>query len=57
MDDMNDKELININIDKYMDLQRILKSDAPKKEANNQVKAVKAKLEASGIVIENLTLD
>ncbi len=54
---MNDKELINVNIDKYMDLQRIQKASDPQKEINNQLKAIRAKLEASGIVVENLTLE
>ncbi len=57
MEGMTDMELLNVNIDKYMDLQRILNAEDPKKEARNQFIAVKAKLEASGIVVENLTME
>lgn len=54
---MNDKEMISVLIDKYTDLQRIkatLKEDNA--EVNYQIKTVKAKLEAFGIVAENLNL-
>ncbi len=57
MEYMSDKELVTVNIDRYMDLQRILMADDPKKEARNQFIAVKAKLEASGVVVENLTME
>ena len=56
-DEMNDKEMISVLIDKYTDLQRIkatLKEDNA--EVNYQIKTVKAKLEAFGIVAENLNL-
>ena len=55
---MNDKEMISVLIDKYTDLQRIkatLKED--NKEVNYQIKTVKAKLEAFGVVVEDLNID
>ncbi len=54
---MNEKEIISANINKYMDLQKIIKSDNPKKEAENQIKPVKAILETCGVTLENLELE
>lgn len=54
---MNEKELLTILIDQYADLQRILKSDNSKKEAEYQLKLVKAKLESMGIVTTELDID
>ncbi|MCD7905216.1 MAG: hypothetical protein LUG24_06520 [Clostridiales bacterium] len=53
---MNEKEIISSNINKYMDLQRILKADDKETETLNQIRAVKAILEACGVVIEDLEL-
>ena len=55
--DMNDKEMISVLIDKYTDLQRIkatLKED--NNEVNYQIKTTKAKLEAFGVMVEDLEL-
>lgn len=56
VDAMTEKELMTMLIDSYRDLQRILIADDPKKEAENQMTIVKAKLEALGIVTENLDI-
>ena len=54
---MSDKELVTILIDIYTNLQRILNSADGKKEAEYQLRAVKAKLEAMGIVTSDLNID
>lgn len=46
---MNDKEILNALIDKYVDLQRIITSKDAKKEAEYQLKVIKGKLKAIGI--------
>ncbi|MBR3761786.1 MAG: hypothetical protein IKK59_03490 [Lachnospiraceae bacterium] len=56
MFDMNEKEMIDKLIDKYIDLQRIKKSDNPEKEVDYQLTIAKAKLESFGIVTENLEI-
>lgn len=55
--DMTEKEQAAIMIDIYMDLQRIQKAEDRDKELSNQLRKAKAKLEALGIVTENLTID
>jgi len=54
---MTEKEHAAIMIDIYTDLQRIQKAEDREKELNNQLCKAKAKLEALGIVTENLTID
>lgn len=54
---MTDKELVTIMIDKFNDLQRLKVAPNIDKELNNQIKYVKAKLDAMGIVTEDLVLD
>lgn len=54
---MTEKEQAAIMIDIYIDLQRIQKADDKDREINNQIKKAKAKLEALGIVTENITID
>ena len=51
---MSDKELVTMLIDMYTNLQRILASDDMRDEAEYQLKMVKAKLEAMGIVTSKL---
>ena len=51
---MSDKELVTLLIDMYTNLQRILASDDMKAEAEYQLEALKAKLEAMGIVTSKL---
>ena len=53
MDEMTDKELITILIDKYTDLQRIKKAN---NELDYQIKTTTAKLSSMGINVEDLTL-
>ena len=55
--EMTEKEQAAIMIDIYTDLQRIQKAEDKEKELNNQLRKTKAKLEALGIVTENLTID
>ena len=54
--DMTDKEQTNMLIDIYTNLQRIKSAADRDKEIDYQIKAAKAKLEASGIVTENLDI-
>ena len=53
---MSDKELREKLIQQYTDLQRILSAVDMRKEAEYQLKAVKAKLEAFGVVTEDLDI-
>lgn len=54
---MTEKELAAIMIDIYTDLQRIQKAPDREKELSNQLRKAKAKLEALGIVTENLIIE
>lgn len=56
MQDMNDKEQITSLIDKFTDLQRIKTSADRDTEIDYQILATKAKLEAFGIVTEDLVI-
>lgn len=51
-----DKVLVNTLIDIYTNLQRIKSAADRDKEIDYQIKAAKAKLEASGIVTEDLDI-
>ena len=53
---MTDREQINMLIDIYGNLQRIITASDRDKELAYQLKLVKAKLEASGIVTEELEI-
>ncbi len=55
--EMPEKELATILMDKYIDLQRIKAANDREKEIQYQLRTTKAKLEALGIVTEELTLD
>jgi len=55
--EMTEKEQAAIMIDIYTDLQRIQKAEDREKEIGNQLRKAKAKLEALGIVTENITID
>ena len=55
--EMTEKEQAAIMIDIYTDLHRIKKAEDKEKELNNQLRKAKAKLEALGIVTENLTIE
>ena len=54
---MAEKEQAAIMIDVYTDLQRIQKAEDRDKELSNQLRKAKAKLEALGIVTENLIIE
>ncbi len=53
---MTDKEQTAMLIDIYTNLQRIKSASDRDKEIDYQIKAAKAKLEASGIVTEDLDI-
>lgn len=56
VDTMTESELKATLIDNYMNLQRIISASDVKKEAEYQIKGVKAKLESMGIVTEDLDI-
>ena len=53
---MTDREQTNMLIDIYTNLQRIKAASDWSKELDYQLKVTKAKLEASGIVTEDLEI-
>ena len=53
---MTEKEQAATMIDVYTNLQRIKISEDRDKEIDNQLRVAKAKLEALGVVTENLTI-
>ena len=55
--EMNEQGQATILMDKFIDLQRIKAADDREKEIQYQLKTTKAKLEALGIVTEDLTID
>ena len=57
VDNITDRELITVTIDRYTDLQRIRKSDNPEKEVEYQLRVAKAKLESFGIITSDLEID
>lgn len=56
VNNVTDKEQMTMLIDIYTDLQRIKSAADRDKEIDYQIKAAKAKLEAFGIVTENLDI-
>lgn len=58
MEEMTEKELITILIDKYTDLQRIKKANGDTKNAelDYQLKVTVAKLSSLGVSVEDITL-
>lgn len=54
--EMTEKEQIAILIDQYTDLQRIKAAEDKEKEVDYQIRTTKAKLEAMGIVTEDLNI-
>ena len=56
VNDMTDMEQTNMLIDIYTNLQRIKSAADKEKEIDYQIKAAKAKLEARGIVTEDLDI-
>ena len=55
--EMTVKEQATILMDKFIDLQRIKAAADREKEISYQLKTTKAKLEALGIVTEDLNID
>lgn len=55
--EMTEKEQATMMIDVYTDLQRIQKAEDRDKELNNQLRKAKAKLEALGVVVEDLIIE
>lgn len=57
-EEMTEKELITVTIDKYTDLQRIKKANGNNENAelDYQIKVVVAKLSSFGVNVEDLTL-
>ena len=53
---MTEKEQIAILIDQFVDLQRIKVASDKDKEVDYQIRTTKAKLEAMGIVTEDLNI-
>ena len=53
---MTDREQLTMLINNYTDLQRIKAAADKEKEIEYQIKAVKAKLEAFGVVTEDLDI-
>lgn len=56
VDTMTDKEQLSMLIDSYTNLQRIKAASDKEKEVEYQIKTVKAKLEAFGVVTEELDI-
>lgn len=58
VEEVSDKELITVTIDKYTDLQRIKKAngDYDNPELDYQIKITVAKLSSLGVSIEDITL-
>lgn len=54
---MTEKEQAAMMIDVYTDLLRIEKASDKDKEVGNQIRKARAKLEALGVVVENLTIE
>lgn len=56
--EVTEKELITVTIDKYTDLQRIKKANGntENSELDYQIKVVTAKLSSMGVNVEDLTL-
>lgn len=54
--DMNEKEMINALIDNFTNLQRIKHAPDKEKEVDFQLRSIKAKLEACGIITEELEM-
>ncbi|MCD7922268.1 MAG: hypothetical protein LUE14_11735 [Clostridiales bacterium] len=53
-DSVTEKEMLSNLIDSYANLQRIIKSDDAKQEAEYQLQLIKAKLESFGIITSDL---
>lgn len=57
LEEMTEKEQKTMFIGAYMNLQRVKVSEDKDKEIRNQERELKAKLEALGVVVEDLTIE
>ena len=57
LEEMTEKEQKTMFISSYMDLQRIKVSEDKDKEIRNQERELKAKLEALGVVVDDLKIE
>lgn len=57
LDEMTEKEQKTMFISAYMNLQRVKVSEDKDKEIRNQERELKAKLEALGVVVEDLKIE
>lgn len=53
---MNDKEQVAIAIDAYANLLRIQQADDKEREIANQMSVLKAKLQAYGVIIDEIVI-
>ena len=54
---MTKEELIAQTVEKYTNLQRIMKAADPRKEMENQKRVLEVMLQAMGVVTEKLKID
>ena len=54
---MNDKKQTTMFINAYMNLQRVKVAEDRDKEIRNQERELKAKLEALGVVVDDLRIE
>lgn len=57
LEEMTEKEQKTMFISAYMNLQRVKVSEDKDKEIRNQERELKAKLEALGVVVEDLKIE
>lgn len=57
LEEMAEKEQKTMFISEYMNLQRVKVSEDRDKEIRNQERELKAKLEALGVVVEDLRIE
>ena len=57
LEEMTEKEQKTMLISAYMDLQRVKVSEDKDREIRNQERELKAKLEALGVVVEDLKIE
>ena len=53
---MNDKEQVTVAIDAYANLLRIQQAEDKDREIANQMSVLKAKLQACGVVVDEITI-
>ena len=53
---MSDRELVNTNISRYMDLLRIEQAEDYKREVTNQKQELRVILESMGVAVDELKI-